>query len=157
MPGNIKIRVDRARVGVALLTETSEAGGFMCWKAAQEAAREIRELAKTSLQNLFYGFRLDGRMVYFDFERSLAVMLADALHRAGHLAEEHAKAEQIILDTAILARAGLPVGLTNDPRMLEAAGNEAAWNSAIRKSALGAIPTGEVFGTPSIRNSRRLQ
>ena len=153
----IKLRVDGARVGMLMRVGGKTAAGFMPWQAAQECARVLRELLKTALPMLDSHVPLDGRPVYFTFDRELAQMLADALHEQGHRAEENAKAEQVILDSAILSRAGIPIGLTNDPKKLALVGNEMVHNRTIRRSALGGIAPTEVWGTPGIKHSRTLQ
>jgi predicted ATPase len=69
-------------------------------------------------------------------------------------AEEFANQEQIIFDQAILTRLGVPVGLTNNPRILRVAANEAAWNSDLRRyirpSRAKGIDSQEIFGRATI-------
>lgn len=70
------------------------------------------------------------------------------------LAEEEAKAWDIIADQAILTRTGSPFGLTSNPAMLHEAGKEAAWNSDLRRyirgKRAGGIESQSVVGTPAI-------
>lgn len=80
--------------------------------------------------------------------------IAKAIRVQALRAEEQAKAEQIIMDQAILTRAGAPFGLTNRPDLLKAAANEAAWNRNLRRyirgKAAGGIETRAIVGAPTI-------
>jgi penicillin V acylase-like amidase (Ntn superfamily) len=96
---------------------------------------------------------VDGREVLSGPHQPM-LELARALYTQAKLAEAHAKAEQIILDQAILTRLGVPVGLTSDPAMLAEATKEAAWNSDLRRyippARAGGIASQAIFGTPTI-------
>lgn len=89
-----------------------------------------------------------------DLPWDAALALARALHVKAHEAEEEARALDIIADQAILTRLGVPLGLTSRPDLLKAAGNEAAWNSDLRRYIRGkrakGIASKEVFGTPAV-------
>lgn len=80
--------------------------------------------------------------------------LARAIRAQAKEAEEFAKQEQIAFDQAILTRLGVPVGLTNNPHILKAAANEAAWNSNLRRyirtDRAKGIESQEVFGRATI-------
>lgn len=81
--------------------------------------------------------------------------LARALYTQAKLAEEHAKAEAIIYDQAILTRLGVPFGLSSNPDILREAAKEAAWNTSLRRyiepQRAGGIASQAVFGTPTIK------
>lgn len=62
-----------------------------------------------------------------------ALELAKVLHSQAKKAEQLAKINTVIDDQAILMRAGWPIALTNRPDALKIAGNEAAWNSDLRR------------------------
>jgi hypothetical protein len=83
-----------------------------------------------------------------------AESLARAIRAQAKAAEEVSKADQIVFDQAILTRLGVPVGLTNNPRILKAAANEAAWNSNLRRyirpSRAKGIDSQEIFGRATI-------
>lgn len=81
---------------------------------------------------------------------SAALAIAGEIRRVGKLAEEEAKAEGIIMDQAIVFRAGLPFGLTSRPDMQAEAAKEAAWNSKLRRYMPGGIRSREQFGTPTV-------
>ena len=95
----------------------------------------------------------DGRVV-FDMPWDAALALAQAIRIKALTAEEHAKAEAIIADQAILTRVGVPMGLTRNPTMLREAAKEAAWNSSLRRyiplKRAGGIRSQAVFGTPTV-------
>lgn len=79
-----------------------------------------------------------------------ALVVARELHQAGKLAEEQAKAEGIVMDQAIVLRAGMPFGLSSDPRIQREAGKEAAWNSKLRRYMPGGIKSQEQVGRPAV-------
>lgn len=83
-----------------------------------------------------------------------AESLARSIRVQAKSAEEHAKREQIAFDQAILTRLGVPVGLTDNPHILKAAVNEAAWNSDLRRyirpDRARGINSQEIFGRATI-------
>ncbi len=86
--------------------------------------------------------------------------IAKALIANARTVEENEKAAQVIMDAAIMARAGVPIGITSDPVKQAIARNEAAFNRDIRRSnlpKLGSVPSQEVFGTPLVENSPSLE
>lgn len=95
----------------------------------------------------------NGRTI-LDLPYQGAKALARALLSQAARAEEHAQAESIIADQAILTRAGAPFGLTSNPALLKAATVEAAWNTKLRRyippSRAGGIASQSVVGTPAI-------
>lgn len=93
----------------------------------------------------------DGKAI-LDLPYDAAMALSRALHIKSLLAEEEAKALDIIYDAAILMRAGMPFGLTNREDMKKEIRKEAAWNSDLRKYMRNGIRSKEVFGTPTIIN-----
>lgn len=92
-----------------------------------------------------------------DVPYEAALQLARAIYIKAKQAEEFDKANAIIGDQAILTRLGIPMGLTNNPAMLQEAMKEAAWNTKLRRSIplarAGGIKSQAVFGTPSIKKS----
>lgn len=96
-------------------------------------------------------FALDGRGQSIPWEA--AIKIGRALIAQGKAAEEHAKAEVIIHDQAILTRLGIPVGLSNNRAIQEEAAKEAAWNSGLRRyiePKRASIGSKEVMGTPTV-------
>jgi hypothetical protein len=79
-----------------------------------------------------------------------ALALWEGLGRAARQAEERDAIEQVIYDQALLTRIGAGFGLTNDPALLAAAGNEAAWNRELRRALPGGVRSGEAVGTPTL-------
>lgn len=102
----------------------------------------------------------NGRLL-FSLPWAAALDLARALFVQGKRAEEEANAARIVIDQAILTRAGFPIGLSNRQDILAEAAKEAAWNSDLRRYMRGPQAAGianqTVFGTPTIstRPARR--
>jgi len=83
-------------------------------------------------------------------EKRVAVEVARGLIVGKLRLEELAQAERIALDTAILYRAGAPLGLSNDARIKDRAKTEAAWNSDLRRFMPGGVKSEEAFGVPGV-------
>lgn len=100
-----------------------------------------------------YGDRVlvieDGRLLW-DLPWQAALALSRGLQQKGKLAEEHANANSIIMDQALLIRAGIPFGLTNRPDMLREAVKEADTNRDLRRYLPGGIKSEAIVGTPTI-------
>lgn len=90
------------------------------------------------------------RRVYIVLTPKAALDIAKALTAAAKQAEEVQNSGQIITDSAILMRAGFPFTLSNNPKMLDAARNEAAWNRDLRRFMPGGVKSEEVVGTPTL-------
>lgn len=77
--------------------------------------------------------------------------VAKALIGKARQAEEHAKAEQIAYDSAILLRSGAPFALSSRPDIVTEAKKEAAWNSDLRRYIRNrGIQSQERFGSPTL-------
>lgn len=76
--------------------------------------------------------------------------LAQAISAKARQAEELDKAQSIALDQALLLRAGVPIGLTNHPRIKAEAAKEAAWNRKLRRALPGGVKSMEHVGTPNV-------
>lgn len=75
--------------------------------------------------------------------------LARMLLAKAREAEQYAKVDQLVLDQGLIMRAGFPVGLTNNPRVIDAAKVEAAHNREFRR-AIPSIRSQEVVGMPTL-------
>lgn len=73
-----------------------------------------------------------------------------ALIQVGRLAEEHEKASCIITDGAILFRKGIPIGLTDNPKIQEEIVKEASWGRMLRRFIPGGIKSRVLLGKPKI-------
>ena len=97
---------------------------------------------------------LEGGRAILDLPWDAALELARAIHIQAKRAEELAKIEEIVRDQSILARLGIPFGLTNRIDALKEAMKEAAWNSQLRRyippGRAGGITSQAVFGAPKI-------
>jgi hypothetical protein len=91
---------------------------------------------------------LDDR-AFCEFEPKVAEEIGRALIDAAKRAAEIEHADRIALDCAILMRAGAPLTLSNNPRILDAARNTAAWDRDLRRYMPG-IKSTEVFGLPTL-------
>lgn len=130
------------------------------WQAAKEHAVELKRKAQTSADaQVGYLLPTDARALGLDCERGIAMQIAAALHYAGAVAEEFdvQRAQQVALDNALLLRLGVPVGLSDNPKILAESGKEAAWNTELRRAIPMGVKATTVVGTPSLtrHNPRR--
>ena len=84
--------------------------------------------------------------------------LIRALRQVTREAEEYCKANQIIADNALMQRAGMPVGLSNNPIIMRESIKEALYSRDLRRAlphqtaaGLGDIQTRGVVGSPTLR------
>lgn len=87
---------------------------------------------------------------FVTLEKRVALDVVVALIKGKLRLEELEQAERIARDSAILLRAGANFGLSNDPRILDAAKNAAAWDSELRRCMPGGVKSEEAFGTPAL-------
>ena len=80
-----------------------------------------------------------------------ALEVGKALLLACKQAEAYANIDQLIHDQALIQRLGLPVGLTNDPKIQTEALKEAQWGNMRRYVPSTSIASGEAVGTPIIK------
>jgi len=89
-----------------------------------------------------------------DLPWDAALAVAQAIRVKARLAEEQAKAEQIVFDQALLTRLGLPLGLTGNRAIQREAQKEAAWNSDLRRyirhNRMGGMGSQTALGAPAI-------
>lgn len=83
-----------------------------------------------------------------------ALEIGRALIAQGRRAEEIAKAAGVILDHAILVRAGVPIGLAVDPRIRKEAEETAVSDSSLRRYMPGGVRSTESVGAPSVKRRR---
>lgn len=93
---------------------------------------------------------INGRAIDLPFEQAYHLSLA--LRVKANQAEEYVKAEQIIMDSAILLRAGANIGLSSNPDIQTEAAKEAAWNSNLRRYMPGGVKSQEQFGKAAVTN-----
>lgn len=76
----------------------------------------------------------EGRLL-LEMPYQVALELGRALVSQAKLAETHAVRDTLVEQQAVLMRLGLPFGFIppSRPDLMRAAGNEAAWNSRLRK------------------------
>jgi hypothetical protein len=96
---------------------------------------------------------LGGRLL-LDLPWDAAIALSRAIYQQAKRAEELAKAEQIVMDQALVTRLGLPFGLSSHPVILDEACKEAAWNRDLRRYIPAArakgIESQSVVGEPTV-------
>jgi hypothetical protein len=80
-----------------------------------------------------------------------AIEIGYALIGQARRLETVEKHEAIVFDQALLARRGMPFGVTSNPRLQELAMQEAHWNSRLRRALPGGVRSEEAVGTPTIR------
>jgi len=99
----------------------------------------------------------DGEYVC-DFVWQAADQIATVLRHAARVAENNTAAAKQVMDQAILLRAGVPVGLSSNPKVYDEALKEAVHNRDLRKSNLvlaKELPIRrDQFGIPQVRNGR---
>ena len=96
---------------------------------------------------------IDGRSLRMPW--NVALDLGKALIRKARDAEEIAKAESIIFDSALLIRTGAPLGFSDNPDIQAEAAKEAVNNSALRRYLPGSVKATEQFGKPSVHQERK--
>ena len=82
---------------------------------------------------------------------NVALDIAHEMIAKARLAEEHAKANQIIFDNAMLFRSGAPFGLSNNKNIVTESLKEAAHNYTLRRHMAGGIKSTAIVGTPEVR------
>lgn len=90
-----------------------------------------------------------------DMPPDIAKQVSQLLYQKATLADEYINANRIIMDQAIMQRAGVPFGLSSNRKIQDAARCEAQWNTSLRKSMpiRGVEPKG-IVGAPSLRKSK---
>ena len=99
---------------------------------------------------------IEGGMLILELPWDGAKVLSRAIRAQAGRAEQSAKILRVISDQAVLIRKGFPIALTNRPDVFKEAGNEAAHNRELRRTFPGGVPSGVVFGNPSVMAKRRL-
>lgn len=99
-----------------------------------------------------FNFNVDGREVTIDVPWNEAEDLIKQMHTVQKAAEEHAHANRIIGDSALLLRKGIPLGFSNHPKILRESAKEAAHNRDLRRYLPGGVKSKEQFGQPTIIN-----
>ncbi len=94
---------------------------------------------------------VDGKGLSMPWEKALEI--AGLLRDAGKRAEEIAKADNIIADHALLTRAGVPIGLSSHPKIMDEVRKEAAHNRELRRALPGGVKAAVVFGAPAVRHA----
>ena len=92
---------------------------------------------------------VDGHLV-LDMTWQQALELGRATIFQARKAEELVKVDQVIYDQAILMRAGVPLQLTTNKDMAKIAGNEAAWNSNLRRYMPDKIDQSGIMYPPTV-------
>ncbi len=91
----------------------------------------------------------DGRLI-LDMPWQAALQVARAIHQKAKLAEQLASVDRLIIDQAILIRAGAPFGLTSHRAILQESVKEALSNRQLRRHLLGGIRSQAIVGQPTI-------
>lgn len=99
---------------------------------------------------------LDGRYLC-DMPWQVADRLIRALRVVTRRAEEHADAQRIITQDAVLIRSGASFSLTDNRDLRAAAYRAAQWDRDLRRMPMRGVPSPREVGTPSLRKTRKLQ
>ncbi len=97
---------------------------------------------------------IDGRSLRMPW--NVALDLSKALLHKARNAEETAKAESIIFDSALLIRTGAPLGFSDNPDIQKEAAKEAVNNDDLRKYLPGGVKATEQFGQPNVHHERKV-
>lgn len=115
---------------------------------AIELARSTIERCSLALSSKAPHVVLFGLEVPIKVARQIATML---LAKANLAIEQRPKvAEHLAVDSAILLRAGVPIGLSNHPKILDMAKTEAEHNRDLRRYMPEGIKSQVQFGTPKL-------
>lgn len=79
-----------------------------------------------------------------------AVQLGKNFRLAGKRAEQYLNPSRLITDQAILHRAGIQLGLTDDPMMKKEALKESKWDPILRRLIPKSKAKGPIPGTPKL-------
>lgn len=91
----------------------------------------------------------DGKLV-MEMPWDAALEFTRAMRGVARLAETYAKANAVIIDHAILLRAGVPIGLTDGEKFHDEVAKEAAHNRDLRRYMPGGVKSKAIVGTPSV-------
>jgi hypothetical protein len=91
----------------------------------------------------------DGKLLV-EMPWDAALEVARVIQHVAHRAEELAKHTEVALDHAILLRAGVPIGLAVDPRVVEEAEQMAQYDRDLRRYMPGGVKSKERFGVPTV-------
>ena len=80
----------------------------------------------------------------------VAMTLAKAIVTQAGKIEEMANVHRVVNDQAFFLRAGIPIGLSNNPDIRQEAMHEAQYNDRLRKELPGGVKSKTMFGTPKI-------
>ena len=93
---------------------------------------------------------LNGKFLCFAPWR-IADEIASKLRGVARLCEENEKANQIVIADALLIRSGAPFSFTSNPKIRDAAYNEAQWGKRARHDMpMRGVPSARRLGTPTI-------
>lgn len=122
------------------------------WKSADALAARMRELMAGPHEQPGC-IRLDLPSRTFVMPVKLASALWTALVGKAREVEEQEKAEAVAFDEAVLLRSGVPIGLSDDSKILEEAKKLAAWDPDLRRY-IPSVPSSEVLGRPLVALSQ---
>lgn len=92
----------------------------------------------------------EGKVVFEMPSWEVADAICDAIRAKAREAEEQAKAPQIAADSGLLLRAGVPLGLSSDPKIKDEARKIAAHDRSLRRALPGGIKSSVQLGRPAI-------
>ncbi len=123
------------------------------WRQADEIAADLRRRTPSEVPD---GPNLEMVLMSIVKDRihlipqKLCAKLWPALLTKARECEEQEQAERIAYDNAILFRAGVPIGLSDDPKIRDETAKLAAWDSDLRRYMPGGIKSKVMCGTPVI-------
>lgn len=136
------------------------------WEHADHFAQRLRAFARGFVSareqiSPLVAMRREGQDVLIEVNNSAfaltpcaaALEISNGILSHSRKIEEELKASDIAFDQALLLRSGIlpQIGLTNNKDIQELAGQEAAWNTILRKAISGGVRQQNHVGTPTVR------
>jgi hypothetical protein len=99
---------------------------------------------------------IQGGILLLELPWQAAQELGKAIRFQAARSEQSTKIDKVADDQAVFIRAGFPIALTSRPDVFKEAGNRAAHDRELRRAMPGGVPSGVVFGRPSLRDKPRV-
>lgn len=146
--------VDQFTVGrdkLLVTVKLPDRGYGIPWRKALELAAQMRvRIAAAEPTPTAHDVRFDLPERTYFFPLALAPEFADALIAKARECDEQEHAASVVADNALLFRAGVPIGLSSDPKIQAETIKEAEHNRDLRRALPGGIKSTVLLGTPSI-------
>jgi len=123
------------------------------WNAAKWLAGEMKKMAIEKTEGVIQVIEADTLLI--EVPVNTAFRLAKVIRAQAAQAQQNAEVLRVIQDQALFIRTKFPIALTRNPEVFKEAGNEAAWNTDLRRFFPGGVPEGATFGHPGLFDKPR--